>query len=98
MLPEANDIENQRILSVDLGLNSACVCSIMTSDGAVVGRRFLRLSSEYDRLWHCIGRIKHAQQSGAKRMPGLWARAKGINDDISVMTAGSIVDTAMMIR
>ena len=96
MLPDTSDIENQRILSVDLGLNSACVCSIMTSDGAVVGRRFLHLPSEYDLLGHFIGRIKHAQQSGAKRMPGLWARAKGINDDISVKTASFIVDTAMM--
>ena len=68
----------------------------MTSDGTVVGRRFLHLPSEYDRLKHCIGHIKHAQQSGARRMPGLWARAKGINDDISVKTARYIVDTAML--
>lgn len=95
-LADSVDIEDQRILSVDLGLNSACVCSVMTSDGTVVGRRFLRLPSEYDRLWHCIGHIKHAQQSGARRMPGLWAKAKGVNDDISVKTARFIVDTAML--
>ena len=93
---DSNDIHNQRILSVDLGLNCACVCAVMTSDGTVVGRRFLHLPSEYDRLKHCIGHIKHAQQSGARRMPGLWARAKGINDDISVKTARYIVDTAML--
>ena len=93
---DSNDIDNQRILSVDLGLNSACVCSIMTSDGTVVGRCFLHLPSEYDRLKHCIGHIKHAQQSGAKRMPGLWAKAKGVNDDISVKTARFIVDTAIL--
>ena len=83
-LADPNDIETQRILSVDLGLNSACVCSVMTSDGTVVGRRFLHLPSEYDHLRHYIGHIKHAQQSGARRMPGLWAKAKGVNDDISV--------------
>ena len=95
-LADPKDIETQRILSVDLGLNSACVCSVMTSDGTVVGRRFLHLPSEYDHLRHCIGHIKHAQQSGARRMPGLWAKTRGVNADISVKTARFIVDTAMM--
>ncbi len=95
-LTDSNIIDSQRILSVDLGLNSACVCSVMTSDGTVVGRRFLHLPSEYDHLRHCIGNIKHAQQSGARRMPGLWAKARGVNDDISVKTARFIVDSAML--
>ena len=95
-LTYSNIIDSQRILSVDLGLNSACVCSVMTSDGTVVGRRFLHLPSEYDHLRHCIGHIKHAQQSGARRMPGLWAKARGLNDDISVKTARFIVDMAML--
>jgi IS605 OrfB family transposase len=95
-LTDSNHIDKQRILSVDLGLNSACVCSVMTSDGTVVGRRFLHLPSEYDHLRHCIGNIKHAQQSGARRMPGLWAKARGVNDDISVKTARFIVDSAML--
>jgi transposase, IS605 OrfB family, central region len=94
-LAESNDIESQRIMSVDLGLNNACVCSVMTSDGTVVGRRFLHLPSEYDHLRHCLGNIKHAQQSGAKRMPGLWAKARGVNNDISVKTARFIVESAM---
>ena len=29
-------------------------------------------------------------------MPGLWAKARGVNDDISVKTAQFIVDTAML--
>lgn len=96
ILPEQGDIDNTRIVAVDLGINSSCTCSVMEPDGTVVGRRFLRLPAEYDRLEHCIGRIKHAQQSGARRMPRLWAKAKGINDRISVLTAQFIVDTAMM--
>lgn len=95
-LPEKLEINNSRILSVDIGINSACTCSVMDPDGTVVGRRFLRLPSEYDRLRHQVGRIKRAQRSGAKRMTNLWARAKGVNDDISVKTAAFIVDTAMM--
>lgn len=95
-LPETNDIHDTRIVAVDLGINSACTCSVMEPDGTVVGRRFLHLPSEYDRLSHAIGRIKRAQQSGARRSPNLWSKADGINKDIAVKTAQFIVDTAMM--
>lgn len=90
------DLERTRIVAVDLGINSACTCSVMEPDGTVVGRRFLRLRSENDRLEHAIGRVKHAQQSGARRMPSLWAKARGINDRIAVLTAQFVTDTAMM--
>ena len=89
------DIRNTRILAVDLGLNSACTCSIMTPEGAVLGREFLSLPGEYDSLEHAIGHIKHAQKLCARRTPGLWKQAKGINDDIAVKTAQFIVDTAV---
>lgn len=95
LLSEQNDIEDTRILSVDLGINNACTCSVMQADGAVVGRRFLRLPAEYDRLEQALNRIKGAQRAGARRMPRLWSRAKGINDDIAVKTARFIVDMAM---
>ena len=95
-LPEMNNTNKTRIVAVDLGINSACTCSVMGPDGAVVGRRFLHLPSEYDRLDHAVGRIKHAQQSGARRFPHLWAVADGINRDIAVKTAQFIADTAMM--
>jgi IS605 OrfB family transposase len=94
-LSEQNDIENTRILSVDLGINNACTCSVMQSDGAVAGRHFLRLPAEYDRLEHALDKIKRAQRVGARRMPKLWARARGVNDDIAVKTAQFIVDVAM---
>lgn len=95
-LPEQKSIYETRIVSVDLGINSACVCSVMEPDGTVVGRRFLRLRSENDRLEHALDRIVDAQRAGARRMPRLWARAKGLNDDIAVKTARFIVDTAVM--
>ena len=84
-----------RILAVDLGLNSACTCSIMNAEGAVLGREFLSLPREYDSLYHAIGHIKHAQKLCAGRTPRLWAQAKGINDDIAVKTAQFIIDTAV---
>lgn len=85
----------ERILAVDLGLNSACTCSVMNAEGAVLGREFLSLPREYDSLHHAIGHIKHAQKLCARRTPRLWAQAKGVNDDIAVKTAQFIVDTAV---
>ncbi len=88
------DILDARILAVDLGLNNACTLCIMDHDGAVLGRHFLKLPGEYDRLGHAIGRIKKAQKHGARKTPRLWARANGINDDISVKTASFIMEKA----
>ena len=81
---------------MDLGINSACTCCVMGPDGTVTGRRSLKLSGENDRLARAVGRIKRAQQHGARRMPRLWARAKGISSDIAVKTAEFIVKTAVL--
>jgi IS605 OrfB family transposase len=89
-------IDKRRIISVDLGLINACTCSVMESDGAVVGRHFLSLPSEYDRLNRVLGRIRRAQRNGARHMPKLWGRAKGLNNDIAVKTANFIQDIAIM--
>jgi IS605 OrfB family transposase len=88
--------KDQIILSVDLGINSACVCTAMRSDGTILGRKFLNLPKEEDSLMHALNRIKKAQQNGNRKTPSLWARAKGINDRISVLTAQFIVDTAVL--
>ena len=87
-------VENQTILAVDLGINSACTCSAMKSDGTIIGRRFLHLPVEEDSLNHILNRIKKAQQHGARKMPRLWAWAKGMNDRIAVLTAQFIIKTA----
>lgn len=85
----------ERILAVDLGLNSACTCSVMDAEGTILGREFLSLPREYDSLSHAISHIRHAQKLCAGCTPRLWAQAKGINDDIAVKTAQFIVDTAV---
>ena len=88
----------RRILSVDLGINQACVCVAMEPDGTVTGRYFLKLPVEKDCLDKAVGRIKKAQQHGASKTPRLWALAKGINDNIAEKTAAFIVDTAAACR
>lgn len=84
------------IAAADLGLNNSACVSVMRPDGTVLGRHFLKLPKEYDCLAKATRRIKRAQQHGARKTPGLWAVAKGINDDIAVKTARFIIDTAVL--
>ena len=87
-------LEKQTIVAVDLGIHNACTCSVMRADGTVLGRTFLSLPRENDCLNHAVNRIKKAQQHGARKTPRLWAKAKGISDDIAVKTASFIIKTA----
>lgn len=89
-------IREQTILAVDLGLNSSATCSVMRSDGTVLGRKFLHLSKEYDSLRRKIEHIKKAQKHGSRNISNLWAYAKGVNDDIAVKTANFIMETAIL--
>ena len=89
-------IQDQRIVSVDLGINNACTLSIMQSDGTIVGREFLSLPAETDCLKHAVNRIKKAQQNQKLKTPRLWAKADGINDRIAVLTAQFITEKAVL--
>lgn len=87
-------LEDRTVLAVDLGINNPCVCTAMRSDGTILSRNFLSLNREQDCLTHSLNRIKKAQQNRAKCTPRLWAKVKGVNDDIAVKTANFIVQTA----
>lgn len=89
-------VHEQTIVAVDLGINSAATISVMRSDGTILGRYFCKLSKETDQLTHSINRIKKAQQHGNYKTLRLWAKAKGINHDISVKTANYIMDVAVL--
>ena len=94
-LPDVSVYE-RTIVAVDLGINNTCVCSVMRADGTILGRHFLSLPREKDSLQHAVNRIKKAQQHGARKTPGLWAVANGINDRIAVLTAQFIMDVAVL--
>ena len=87
-------IDKQVIIGVDLGINNACVCSAMLSNGTVIGRKMLSLPIEKDSLNHKLNKIKKAQQHGARKMPRLWANAKSVNNHIATKTAQFIIDVA----
>ena len=90
------DIQDQIICAVDLGLNNNATCSIMQSDGTVVGRKFVNLATEKDHLDKALNRVKKAQQNGARRCPTLWKHVNDLNTDISRKTAKEIIDFAVL--
>ena len=90
------DIQDQIICAVDLGLNNNATCSIMQSDGTVVGRKFVNLTTEKDHLYKSLNRVKKAQQNGARRCPTLWKHVNDLNTDISRKTAKEIIDFAVL--
>lgn len=85
------EVMGRTILAVDLGVNNACVCTAMRSDGTILGREFLSLPREEDSLTHAVNRIKKAQQHGAKHMPRLWGKVNGINEAIARKTVQFII-------
>ena len=88
-------IKEQKVLAVDLGINNACTCSVLRTDGTIAGREFLKLPAEYDSLNHKLNKVKQAQQNRNHKTPRLWASAKGTNDRISVLTAQFIIEKAV---
>ena len=90
------DIQYQLIFAVDLGINNNATCSIMQSDGTVVGRKFVNLATEKDHLYKALNRVKKAQQNGARKCPTLWKHVNDLNTDISRKTAKEIIDFAVL--
>ena len=81
------NVREQTILSVDLGIHNACACSVMKSDGTIVGRRMLRLPVQEDCLNHLLNKVKKAYKQGHRHIPTLWSRINNVNREISIETA-----------
>lgn len=90
------DIQDQLICAVDLVLNNNATCSIMQSNGTVVGRKFINLATEKDHLYKALNRVKKAQQNGTRKCPTLWKHVNDLNTDISRKTAKEIIDFAVL--
>ena len=84
-------VKAQTICSVDLGINTDAVCTIMRADGTVLGRRFISFPSDKDRLYRVLGRIRRFQrQHGAGQIHSRWAYAKRLNMELSRKVSGAI--------
>ena len=85
-------VEEQIICSVDLGINTDAVCTIMRSDGTVLGRKFINFPSEKDRMYRVLGRIRRFQREhGSRQVQGRWAYAKRLNTELGKKIAREIV-------
>ena len=93
----STNIADQKICSVDLGLNSDAVCTIMNSIGTVYGRKFINFPYEKDQLWHLCNRIKkHQRKYGPQSVKRKWSYAKYLNEELSVKIAAAIVEFAKL--
>ncbi len=48
-------VKEQTICSVDLGINTDAVCTIMRPDGTILGRKFINFPSDKDRMYRVLG-------------------------------------------
>lgn len=81
-----------KICAVDLGLGTDATCSIMDKDGTVYARKFISFSTEHDRLYTQLGRIKRNQKRGSYHNKTLWRSVAGITQDIADKTVKAILD------
>ena len=90
-------VTDQRICAVDLGLNSDAVCSIMSTDGTVLARKFINFPSEKDHLWHVLNRIRRYQREyGSQNVQSFWKYARRLNDELAKKISSAIVDFAVL--
>ena len=90
------DVKEQVICSVDLGINTDAVCSIMRADGTILGRKFINFSSDKDHLYHVLGRIRRFQREHSSRqVQSRWDYAKRLNMELSRKIAAEITKYAV---
>ena len=88
-------VEEQIICGVDLGINTDAVCTIMRSDGTVLGRKFIDFPSEKDRMYRVLGRIKRFQREhGSAQAKSRWGYVKRLNIELSRKIAGAVTKYA----
>ena len=83
--------KEQIICSVDLGINTDAVCTIMRSDGTVLGRKFINFPSEKDRMYRVLGRIRRFQREHSSvQAGGRWEYASRLNAELARKIAGAV--------
>ncbi len=75
--------ENQKILAVDLGINTDATCSVMNSDGTILVRKFIDFPSDKDLIEHTLNKIKKLQQKyNSHNTTKLWRYARQHNIEL----------------
>ena len=88
-------VREQIICSVDLGINTDAVCTIMRADGTVLGRKFIDFPSEKDHMYRTLGRIRRFQREHGSAQAGeRWAYTRRLNIELSRKIAGAVAEYA----
>lgn len=86
-------LEKQRILAVDLGINTDATCSVMDIEGTILARKFINFASDKDQLEHTLNKIKKVQQRfGFHNTTKLWRYATFCNNELASKIANAIVN------
>ena len=88
-------IFEERICSVDLGVNTDATCCVMESDGTIVARRFIDHKAEKTVMYHLLGKLRKSQSQGAKKIKKKWARINRCNDNLTKQVVAAIIDFAV---
>ena len=89
------EVNEQIICSVDLGINTDAVCTIMRADGTVLGRKFINFPSEKDQMYRVVGRIRRFQREhGSGQVQSRWNYARRLNMELSRKVASAITTYA----
>lgn len=88
-------VEKQIICSVDLGINTDAVCSIMDADGTILARKFIDFPSDKDRMYRAMNRTRRKQSEyGPRSATSLWAYVRRLNEDRAKKISSAIIDFA----
>ena len=85
-------VKEQIICSVDLGINTDAVCTIMRSDGTVLGRKIYRLIpvKKTGCTAHWDGSGDSRGNMALRRHSGRWAYTKRLNTELGRKIAGAV--------
>lgn len=84
-----------KILAIDLGINTDATCSVMGKDGTILARKFINFASDKDQINHTLNKIKGVSQKyGSHNTTKLWRVAKFRNEELARKIAKAISDYA----
>lgn len=88
-------VKKQIVCSVDLGINTDAVCSIMDADGTILARKFIDFPSDKDRMYRAMNRTRRKQSEyGPRSAASLWAYVRRLNEDLAKKISSAIIDFA----
>lgn len=94
---KVSSICGRKILSVDLGVNTSAVCSVVNGNGTVLGRKFVDMPREKDLMYRLINRVSKLQrQSGLKaKLKKIWIKIANLKKEITNKVSHKILSFAM---